>query len=232
MLIFHSEWCGDDQPSVYDSKNGAFAGYNVAAYFSEFGSVSCPPRLWTEVGTIFSEPMTDIWSGAVAFSYFPAQSAAGQFGMVNISADGSTVTLSDDFNRLKTQYGQISPPNSPSASGTTTYPACPTTNSTFLASSTLPPTPNDAACSCLENTLACQFTPRTANDSDIIGPLINTACGLLGSQNGNCNAIAADGSTGTYGAVSFCDACTSLLSLPSLSRAISISIPSPVSPAS
>lgn len=212
--MFHSEWCGDSQPSVYDDKNGAFAGYNVAAYFSEYGNVACPPRLWTEAAALFSSPMTDIWSGGIAFSYFPAQSAAGQFGMVNISSDGSTVTTSDDFNRLKTQYGQISPPNSPSASGTSAFPACPTQNSTWLASSALPPTPNDAVCSCLESTFACSFAPQTSNTSAIVGSLLDEACGLLGSNGGNCNAIAADGAAGTYGAVSFCDPCTSCSLLP------------------
>ncbi|GJE87723.1 glycoside hydrolase family 72 protein [Phanerochaete sordida] len=203
------EWCGNSQPSVYNDKNGAFAGYNAAAYFSEYGNVACPPRLWTEAAALFSSPMTDIWSGGVAFSYFPAQSAAGQFGMVTINSD-NTVSVSDDFNNLKTQYGQISPPNSPSASGTTTFPACPTQNSTWLATTTLPPTPNDAVCACLQGTFACEFSPPTSNTSAIVGPLLDTACGLLGQSGGNCDAIAADGSTGTYGPLSFCDPSTKL----------------------
>lgn len=206
-----SEFCGDARASVYDGKNGDFAGYNIPAYFSEFGCITSPPRLWTEVNTIFSSPMSDVWSGALAFSYFPATSAQGQFGIVNISADGSTVTTSDDFNRLKTQYGGITPPNSPSSSGlTTSYPSCPAQNSTFLASTTLPPTPNDNSCNCLESTLACQFTPKTNNAtqvSNIVGPLLDSACMFLGQAGGSCDAISADGAAGKYGAVSPCDAC-------------------------
>jgi hypothetical protein len=150
--------------------------------------------------------MTDVWSGGLAFSYFPAESAQGQFGMVNISSDGSTVTVSDDFNSLKTQYGEIQPPNSPdqSTAGSTNYPACPQQNSTFVASTTLPPTPNDPACNCLENVLSCQFKPATNNDTAIVGPLIDTACSLLGSKGGNCNDIAGNGTTGSYGRVSGC----------------------------
>ena len=68
------------------------------------------------VAALFLSPITDTWSGGIAFSYFPAQSGQGQFGMVTI--DGSTVTRSDDFNRLMTQYAQISPPNSPSQDST------------------------------------------------------------------------------------------------------------------
>ncbi|OBZ79073.1 1,3-beta-glucanosyltransferase gel4 [Grifola frondosa] len=166
-----------------------------------------PPRLWTEVQALFSSPMTDIWSGGLAFSYFPATSSQGQFGIVNISSDGSTVTTGDDFSRLKTQYSEVSPPNSPtlSSAGPNTFSACPQENSTFLASSTLPPTPNDAACSCLESELSCQFTPKTTNTSGIVGTLLDTACSLLGGTGGSCAAISANGTTGTYGSVAFCD---------------------------
>ncbi len=208
-----SEWCGDAQPSAYADKNGAFAGYNIPAYFSEFGCITSPPRLWTEVATMFASPMTDIWSGGLAFSYFPATSSQGQFGMVTISSDNTTVTTSDDFTRLQAEYGNVTFVNSPSAPGSTTFPSCPTANSTFLASQSLPPTPNDNSCNCLESSLACQFTPTTSNTSAIVGPLLDTACGLLGQVNGNCDAIAADGAAGTYGPVSFCNPCMSLILL-------------------
>lgn len=200
------EWCGaSDFQSSYAGTNGDYAGYNVAAYFSEFGCISQPPRLWTEVAALYSSQMSDIWSGGIAFSYFPAQSAQGQFGMVTVS--GNTVTTSDDFDRLKAQYGNVtSPPNTPSkSSASTSYPACPTANDTFVASATLPPTPNESACNCLESTLSCKFVPQTANYSSVAGELINTACGLLGQQGGSCNDIGGDGSTGTYGRISGCD---------------------------
>ena len=120
-----------------------FASYNIPAYFSEYGCITSPPRLWTEVQSIFSSQMSNVWSGAVAFSYFPATSDQGQFGMVNIS--GNTVTTSDDFTRLANQYSNATGPNSPSQSsaGSTQFPTCPQQNSSFFASTTLPPTPND-----------------------------------------------------------------------------------------
>ncbi|OSX67830.1 carbohydrate-binding module family 43 protein [Postia placenta MAD-698-R-SB12] len=204
--IYTIEWCGDADPSVYDGTNGDFAGYNIPAYFSEYGCVTSPPRLWTEVQALLSAPMTEIWSGGVAFSYFPASSAAGQFGMVTINPN-NTVTVSSDFTRLQEQYANVTPPDAPSQSsaGSTAYPGCPSENSTFSASTTLPPTPNDAACSCLENALSCQFTPTTSNTSAIVGTLINTACSLLGAQGGNCDDIAGNGTTGVYGRASACD---------------------------
>jgi hypothetical protein len=73
----------------------------------------------------------------------------------------------------------------------------------MLASSTLPPTPVDAACKCVESGLSCQFNPQTSNTTGIIGPLLSTACGLVG----NCQPISAFGDNGTYGLVSACDPC-------------------------
>ncbi|KAG5648262.1 hypothetical protein DXG03_006221 [Asterophora parasitica] len=202
------EWCGDSTfQSSYARTTGDFAGYNVVAYLSEFGCITSPPRLWTESGAIFSSDMSPVWSGGIAFSYFPASSVQGQFGMVTISDDGKTVTTSDDFNRLKTQYNQVTGPNSPAKSSApaAAYPACPTTNSTFVASSNLPPTPNEAACNCLLSTLSCRFTPATNNYTAIVGQLLDTACQLVGQKGGTCDDIGGNGETGVYGRLSGCD---------------------------
>ena len=151
--------------------------------------------------------MTPVWSGGVAFSYFPAVSVQGNFGMVTISPDGSNVTISSDFSALEAQYGQVNAPNAPnqSSAGSTNYPSCPAQNATWLASTTLPPTPNDKSCQCLESDLSCQFTPQTNNYTAIVGELLDNACGLLAQAGGNCNDIAGSGANGTYGRVSFCD---------------------------
>jgi len=205
---YSSEWCGASTfQDSYATTTNAFANYNVAAYFSEFGCVKSPPRLWTEAIALFSSDMNTVWSGGVAFSYFPASSADGQFGMVTISDDQKNVTTSDDFDRLKTEYGQINFINSPSqtSAGSPSYPSCPPSSATFLASTTLPPTPNEVACNCLESTLSCQFTPQTANYSVVVGEVINNACDLLGQKGGSCTDIGGDGQAGVYGRVAACD---------------------------
>jgi len=206
--INNYEWCGASTfQDSYAGTNSDFAGYNVVAYFSEFGCITSPPRLWTETGALFSSVMSDIWSGGLAFSYFPATSVQGQFGIVNISADGKTVTTGDDYDQLKTQYGQLSPPDSPSQSsaGSSSYPSCPSTNATIRASTSLPPTPNEAACICVEDNLSCRFTPATTNYTSVVGALLDTACGLLGKEGGSCSDIGGNGSTGIYGRLSGCD---------------------------
>ncbi|KAJ7101007.1 1,3-beta-glucanosyltransferase [Mycena crocata] len=207
------EWCGNAPSTTYNGVNGEFAGYNVAAYFSEFGSESCNPgvRVWTETGTLFSAPMTDIWSGGLAFSYFPASSAAGNFGMANISSDG-TVTPSQDFDNLVTEYGKVTFVNTPakSSAAASSFPACPTTNSSWAATTTVPPTPNPAACACLENSLSCQFIPQSSNYSALVGTLTDTACSLLGSSGGTCGDIGGSGTSGIYGRLDMCDPVTKL----------------------
>ncbi|KAH9947943.1 Glucanosyltransferase-domain-containing protein [Amylocystis lapponica] len=199
------EWCSNSPPDTYNATNADFAGYNIPAYFSEYGCNNPAPRDWSEVPVLFSEPMSDIWSGGVAFSYFPAESAQGEFGMVTFASNGSVVP-STDFTSLEQQYSSLSVPNSPgqSSAGTTQYPSCPSQNSTWLASATLPPTPNDAACNCIESALSCQFTPKQSNTSVIVGDLLDYTCSLLGQQGGSCNAISANGSSGVYGLVSPC----------------------------
>jgi hypothetical protein len=188
---------------------GSFAGYNVVAYFSEYGCNNPYPRPWADVGALFGTDAAPVWSGGVAFSYFPATSDAGQFGMVNISADGSTVTTSTDYSNLQAAYGAVTFVNTPAQSSApaASYPSCPASNSSLLASTTLPPTPNDAACKCLQSNLDCLFNPQVANTTGIVGPLLDTACGLIGQVGSNCNALSANGQTGTYGLVASCDPC-------------------------
>jgi hypothetical protein len=181
------------------------------AYFSEYGCNDPYPRPWADVAALFGTLAAPVWSGGVAFSYFPAQSDAGQFGMVNISTDGSTVTTSTDFSNLQAAYGAVTFVTDPSQSSApaASYPSCPAQNSSFLASTTLPPTPSDAACQCLQANLDCLFNPQTKNTTSILGPLLNTACGLIGTSGGDCKAIAADGQAGTYGIAASCDPCKS-----------------------
>lgn len=199
-------WCGDSsfEGSGYSSAVTQFADYNVVAYFSEYGCVKERPRLWTEVDALFSSQMSDVWSGGIAFSYFPKDGVDGEYGLVTISADGSTVTQSAEFESLKTHYTAITPPNSPAQASVaaSTYPTCVTGQNNLTASTTLPATPNDAACNCLEAALACRFTPPNPDYRETVGDLINYGCNQIGD---GCAPIGGSGATGVYGRLSACD---------------------------
>lgn len=203
-----SSWCGNSTfQASYSGVTTDFANYNAVAYFSEFGCNNPTPRTWTEVVAMYGTDMNTVWSGGVAFSYFPATSAAGEFGIVTISTDGKTVSTSTDFTNLQTRYTGVTFLNTPTmaSAAASTYGACPATIGSATISSTIPPTPNDAACKCLKSILSCQFTPATSNYSAVVGEVINSACNLLGQVGNSCTDIGGDGSTGVYGRVSDCD---------------------------
>jgi len=203
------EFCGVSTfAASYATKTADFAGLNIPAYFSEYGCVTVTPRPWGDVAALFSADAAPVWSGGVAFTYFPTDSNGGQYGMITLSADGSTVTTSTDYNNLVTAYSNVTFVNVPTQSNApaATYPACAAENTTVLASTTLPPTPRDAVCQCVAFSVSCQFTPQTSNTTAILGPLLDSTCALANTTGGgNCKDISGDGQTGTYGSLAFCD---------------------------
>ncbi|KAG9103975.1 1,3-beta-glucanosyltransferase gas1 [Ceratobasidium sp. 370] len=216
-------WCGSDDytSSGYDQITALFQNVPVPAYLSEFGCQKELPRLFTEVAAMFSDQMTPVWSGGVAFSYFKAQ--IPDFELVDLSGpNNETVTTNADFTRLQTAYTGASPSNSPAESSATqlSYPSCPPqgdgTTSTgaatsWLGSTNLPPTPQQSVCDCLTNSaFSCTATRQTAQSPLILGALLDYGCSLLGQSGMSCDPISENGATGTYGKYGFCDPVTKL----------------------
>jgi len=200
---YFSSFCGTS--GSYSGVNAAFADFPVVAYFSEFGCTSVRPRPWADAAALLSAPTTTVWSGGIAFAYFDVGSAAGRFGMSTVN--GNSITTTEEFTNLGTVYAAATPPNTPAQASVaaSVYPACPASSADFLASNTLPGTPDQAACGCLQSSLSCQFTPKTANWSAVVGELINVGCSMLGTSGGSCLDIGSDGQTGVYGRLSGCD---------------------------
>lgn len=185
-----------------------FSQLEVATYMSEYGSIASTPRTWTEVQTLYTAPVTNVFSGGLAFSYFPTSDG---YGMVTFSgSDGQTVQTSTDFDNLASQLKNVtSPPNTPTqANSQVTSLTCSNAeNSTFMAASTLPPTPDETVCNCInENSFSCRVTDATANNPAIVGALLDYTCSLLGSSGAqaSCSNIGSNGTAGTYGALSYC----------------------------
>ncbi|KAF7335041.1 1,3-beta-glucanosyltransferase [Mycena venus] len=172
---------------MYGALNAESQNYNIVAYFSKFGLENCNPgtRPWTEVGTLFASPMTNVWSGGLVFSYFSAQSQGHEFGMVTLSSDNTTVTTNADFANLVSQYDQVNFANinSPSQScvAARTFGVCPSEGASLEASAMLPPTPNDQGCGCVASKLGCSFKLPTNGDyTAILGTLTGVVCGTTG----------------------------------------------------
>ncbi|KAJ7624905.1 1,3-beta-glucanosyltransferase [Roridomyces roridus] len=204
------EWCGNDTVTTFNNLNARFANYDIAAYFSEFGSENCNPnpRVWTEVPVMFDSNMTDVWSGGLAFSYFPDTSKGKNFGLMTPSSDSSSFVTTPEFDNLAAQYNAVTFVKTPTKTSVSNVQpsACPqATPSSWPVSNTLPPTADDAACGCLANALSCVFTPSTPDYTDIVGDLTGIACGLLIQNGGSCADISADGAAGVYGDIGMCD---------------------------
>ncbi|PWZ00620.1 hypothetical protein BCV70DRAFT_98517 [Testicularia cyperi] len=204
-------WCGESSynSSGYNRLTTEFAELPVPAYLSEFGcveGVGTGERPWTEVAALYASPMTDTFSGGVAFSYFPQDSGL-DYGLVSVSGD--TVTKRDDWNALKHEFaGATGPTSAPSGSDSSpNYANCRGGTNNFPASTELPPTPNPQLCSCIRsNAYTCLLNPASRNSPNIIGTLTGQACSYLSERGGSCDPILADGESGIYGNYSACNA--------------------------
>jgi hypothetical protein len=125
-------------------------------------------------------------------------------GLVDIK-DGQ-VTPREDFSYLSSQIATVNPTgvNSAQYSPTNKPEACPTNDANWTPkSSPLPPSPNPDLCHCMYNSLSC--VPANSVSPSAYGDLFGTVCGLGASKN-VCAGIAANASSGTYGAYGMCNA--------------------------
>ncbi|KAH3679643.1 hypothetical protein WICMUC_000822 [Wickerhamomyces mucosus] len=194
------EWCGNStfESSGYEARTQDFGNLSVPVFFSEYGCNEVQPREFTEVAALYSDEMTDVWSGGIVYMYFQE---ANNYGLVSI--DGNSVSTLEDFNYLKTELANIDPSIATSGQASTTSLVCPTEASTWEAATDLPPTPDSSVCDCVANTFSCVISSDV--DSDDYGDLYGVICGLI-----ECNDISANGTSGEYGEYSFCDEKTKL----------------------
>lgn len=191
------EWCGDStfKSSGYEARTEEYKNLTIPVFFSEYGCNAERPRKFSEVGTLFSDDMTDVWSGGIVYMYFEEEN---EYGLVSV--DGDSVKTLGDFNSYSKEINKISPSYAKSstlkAEATSTL-ACPKSASTWKASSKLPPTPDKDVCDCISDTLACVVSSDV--DEEDYGDLFGVVCDKI-----DCSDINADGSKGEYGSFSFC----------------------------
>ncbi|TFK21152.1 hypothetical protein FA15DRAFT_718037 [Coprinopsis marcescibilis] len=203
--------------SRYEEIFAQFSSYNRPIYFSEFGCVYDGdrryPRVWDEVDALFTN-MTLIMSGGIAFSYFPTLVDQLEYGMVNVTEDGTAINVSAEFLALGERYSANNGPDTPSPSniGSDDPVQCNATSGLYVNSDleTLPDTPNAEHCDCLQNALSCQVSPAVAEEIETVAPLITTVCRQLLGSGGDCSSIFGNRTSGEYGRVVGCSPGTRL----------------------
>ncbi|GME75768.1 unnamed protein product [[Candida] boidinii] len=191
------EWCGNSnfKTSGYQDRTEEFSNLTIPVFFSEYGCNQVQPRKFTEIGTIFSDEMTDVWSGGIVYMYFEE---VNNYGLVTI-VDDNTVSTMADFQYYSSEINDVSPTSATASemSSSTALLSCPATSSFWQAAQSLPPTPQDGLCNCMEASLGC-IVADDVNEDDY-QTLFSYVCNEV-----DCGGINGNGTSGKYGAYSFC----------------------------
>ncbi|KAJ4982991.1 beta-glucanosyltransferase [Stagonosporopsis vannaccii] len=195
-------WCGDSsfEESGFDVRTKEFEKYNVPVFFAEYGCNTPRPRLFTEVGTLYSDKMTDVWSGGIVYMYFEE---ANEYGLATVK-DGK-VTTNKDFDNLQKQIAKVNPTGVKMSDYTPTNTAAATCPSVKAGkweaeSDPLPPVANANLCSCMMDTLSCTVADKATEDD--YGDMFGYVCGLKDGE--YCAGINRNVTTGPYGAYGMC----------------------------
>lgn len=194
------EWCGTTvnfETSGYADRTKEFENFTIPVFFSEYGCNVPQPRTFADVPSLYSSNMTETWSGGIVYMYFEE---ANNYGLVTIQGDSSVSTLRD-FSYLSSHLANVSPSGVNSNSWTpsnTVERDCPaSTLADWKGSSDLPPVPNQGVCNCMFDSLSC-IVDTGVNKEDY-QTLFDYVCDQV-----SCDGITANGTTGSYGAYSFC----------------------------
>jgi len=197
-------WCGDSsfEKSGFDVRTKEFEKYNVPVFFAEYGCNTPRPRQFTEVGTLYGNKMTGVWSGGIVYMYFEE---ANEYGLATVK--NGKVTTNKDFDNLSKQIAKATPSGVKMADYNPTNTAaasCPkvTSGKWEAESDPLPPVANKELCSCMMETLSCAVSDKATEDD--FGDIFGYICGLKDGQ--YCAGINRNVTAGAYGAYGMCSA--------------------------
>ncbi|KAG5991938.1 hypothetical protein E4U54_003788 [Claviceps lovelessii] len=195
-------WCGDSsfEASGYNRLIEFFQSYSIPVFFAEYGCNlpnGAAGRIFDETTALYLDNMTEVVSGGIVYEYFQE---TNDYGLVKIS-DGGSATKLKDFGALQQKISAVDPKGVDMSSYRPSDKAmsCPTVDASWAASSKLPPTPNDSACSCMVKAASC--VPASSLQETSFGDIFSFICGKDASY---CSGITGNATAGNYGPFSMC----------------------------
>ncbi|KAH6889776.1 Glucanosyltransferase-domain-containing protein [Thelonectria olida] len=195
-------WCGEStmQKSGYSDHVEYFKNYSVPVFFAEYGCNTpdgAAGRIFQETTALYSDEMTEVFSGGIVYMYFQEDN---DYGLVKISNDKASKL--DDFNKLKTRVAAATPSGVSSSAYTPSAEAgtCPELSDTWVANKVLPPTPDEDLCKCMYNSVSC--VPAKGLKTKAYSDIFDYICG---ENKKLCAGINGNATTGVYGAYSMCN---------------------------
>lgn len=98
-------WCGESnmEDAEYDVLIEDFAATPIPIFMSEYGCNEVTPRVFTEVGALYSTTMMGVFSGGVVYEY---SQEPNNYGLVEIDDDGD-VEVFEDFHNFAEQLAKL-----------------------------------------------------------------------------------------------------------------------------
>lgn len=123
-------WCGDKSSfeiSGYAQNVENYSNYSIPLFLSEYGCNINSPRTFPEVGAIYSDKMSAVYSGGLVYEY---SEEPNHYGLVQI--DGDSVTKLMDYNNFKNALANAQDPSGDGGAKTDGQPAeCPSYTADF-----------------------------------------------------------------------------------------------------
>ncbi|WPH01529.1 glycoside hydrolase family 72 protein [Acrodontium crateriforme] len=116
-------WCDPSSfvQSGWDKKVQTYSDYSLPIFLSEFGCIT-NTREWNEIESLYSQNMTSVYSGGLAYEYTVEPNG---YGLVEAGSNGEVVP-NGDFKLLKKALaGTPNPSGSSGARTSTSVPPCP-----------------------------------------------------------------------------------------------------------
>jgi len=200
-------WCGKSSISAsgFDKQADFFRNYSVPVFFAEYGcnkvgnTESSDIRTWEDTLALYSDEMTDVFSGGIVYMYHEEDNT---YGLVDIREGGAKKLK--NFSALKTQIAKVDPSSTAMEdySPTNSPQACPDVAEKWqVNAAAMPPTPDSDLCECMYDSLTCVPDDSTAKKA--YGDMFNYVC----EEDANaCAGIKADVAAGVYGPYGMCNA--------------------------